>query len=91
MQERIRNCTNPIPDGGRDCRGLGADSETRTCNTQPCPGEYLQMCLIGFQYYWISLGSLFQNSRYEKLASYVLDRLPILLDFTGITISELKI
>ena len=40
MQERIRNCTNPIPDeGGKDCKSLGVDSETRTCNTQPCPGD----------------------------------------------------
>ena len=42
MQERIRNCTNPVPDkGGKDCSSLGDNSQTRTCNAIPCPGDYL--------------------------------------------------
>ena len=37
-QTRTRECNNPAPEhGGADCEGTG--SETRTCNTQECPGK----------------------------------------------------
>ena len=36
-QMRMRTCTNPVPqNGGKPC--MGAHSESRECNTQPCPG-----------------------------------------------------
>lgn len=39
-QMRTRTCTNPVPqNGGQPC--VGAHSETKECNTQPCPGTVL--------------------------------------------------
>ncbi|MBN3312119.1 HMCN1 protein, partial [Atractosteus spatula] len=35
-QKRLRQCNNPLPaNGGRHC--AGADSETRSCQSKPCP------------------------------------------------------
>ena len=35
---RMRTCTNPVPqNGGKPC--YGPTSESRECNTQPCPGK----------------------------------------------------
>ena len=37
-QTRTRTCTNPAPaHGGTDC--VGDSSETRNCNTHPCPSK----------------------------------------------------
>lgn len=37
-QKRLRQCNNPLPaNGGRHCPG--SDSETRSCQGKPCPGE----------------------------------------------------
>ena len=55
MQERIRNCTNPVPDnGGKDCSRLGADSQTRKCNAMPCPGDYPLYSQLVFWFLWDS-------------------------------------
>ncbi|MGH0125472.1 UNVERIFIED_CONTAM: hypothetical protein FKN15_054569 [Acipenser sinensis] len=36
VQKRIRQCNNPLPaNGGQHC--LGADTETRSCQSKPCP------------------------------------------------------
>ena len=38
-QERTRTCTNPKPKhGGKDC--VGAESQTRACNTQKCKSKF---------------------------------------------------
>ena len=38
-QSRSRSCDNPAPaHGGKDCKDLGAATESRPCNTHPCPG-----------------------------------------------------
>ena len=35
---RMRTCTNPVPqNGGKPC--YGSTTESRECNTQPCPGK----------------------------------------------------
>ncbi|KAL3852082.1 hypothetical protein ACJMK2_015769 [Sinanodonta woodiana] len=35
---RQRTCNNPIPqNGGQQCIGISKDSQTISCNTQPCP------------------------------------------------------
>ena len=38
---RRRSCTNPEPQfEGKDClSAIGPDTETKTCNTQKCPGK----------------------------------------------------
>jgi len=37
-QTRLRFCDNPVPDDGRlDCSDTNIDSETQSCNIQPCP------------------------------------------------------
>lgn len=37
-QKRLRQCNNPLPaNGGRHC--AGSDTETRSCQGKPCPGE----------------------------------------------------
>ena len=44
-QTRNRQCTNPPPaHGGRYCSGASSDS--RSCNTQPCPGKLLLLILL---------------------------------------------
>ena len=41
VQTRKRTCTNPpLANGGKNCSGLGPDSNTRQCNNQECPGIY---------------------------------------------------
>ncbi|MGH0173029.1 UNVERIFIED_CONTAM: hypothetical protein FKN15_020671 [Acipenser sinensis] len=36
VQKRLRQCNNPLPaNGGQHC--LGADTETRSCQSKPCP------------------------------------------------------
>ena len=41
-QQRSRSCTSPRPrNKGRDCSGLGARKQTRTCNIQTCTGKLL--------------------------------------------------
>lgn len=43
-QERTRKCTNPSPaHGGKDC--VGPKTETRSCNTDMCPGKSETLCL----------------------------------------------
>lgn len=38
VQKRLRRCNNPQPaNGGRHCSG--SDSETRSCQGKPCPGQ----------------------------------------------------
>lgn len=40
VKVRSRTCSNPFPQhGGQDCQGLGPSSESRHCNTHPCPGN----------------------------------------------------
>lgn len=37
-QKRVRQCNNPLPaNGGRHC--AGPETETRSCQGKPCPGE----------------------------------------------------
>lgn len=37
-QKRLRQCNNPLPaNGGRHC--AGSDTESRSCQGRPCPGE----------------------------------------------------
>ncbi|MGH0131433.1 UNVERIFIED_CONTAM: hypothetical protein FKN15_007170, partial [Acipenser sinensis] len=39
VQKRLRQCNNPLPaNGGQHC--LGADTETRSCQSKPCPGQF---------------------------------------------------
>ena len=41
-QTRTRTCTNPAPaHGGADC--VGESSETRNCNTHPCPSKIIEI------------------------------------------------
>lgn len=38
---RRRYCTNPEPRyGGRSCKRLGSNTDSKPCNKQNCPGEY---------------------------------------------------
>ena len=40
-QQRNRTCNNPTPmHGGKNCTLLGTSVETRTCNSNPCPGKF---------------------------------------------------
>ena len=59
-QVYTRACDKPAPaQGGSDCSGLGAASDTRLCNTHSCPGMY--------QYYRCNLSMQFcmiENERY---------------------------
>lgn len=44
-QQRTRICNNPPPaNGGRQCIGLGI--ETQSCNNQTCPGKYSIRCFF---------------------------------------------
>ena len=39
-QSRSRACDTPTPqNGGKDCTLLGEATETKSCNTNPCPGR----------------------------------------------------
>ena len=50
-QVRMRTCTNPVPQhGGKPC--MGSHSESRECNTQPCPGTTVIL-------YWCSTLHIF--------------------------------
>lgn len=47
---RSRSCSNPPPaNGGRNCHLLGKDSQSRRCNTKPCPvhGGYSRWYPLG--------------------------------------------
>ena len=38
---RTRSCDNPKPaHGGKDCSKLGPASESKACNSHPCPGMH---------------------------------------------------
>ena len=39
-QTRTRQCNDPAPiNGGKECEG--GDSETKNCNEDPCPGNFV--------------------------------------------------
>ena len=43
MKRRVRLCDHPAPEnGGKDCSGLGVDSETKPCTPpiKKCPGMH---------------------------------------------------
>lgn len=43
-QKRERLCNTPLPAyGGKNCSSLGLAIETRTCNTNNCPGRYMSV------------------------------------------------
>ena len=69
-QVRSRNCSNPKPQfGGKTCDHLGADDESRKCNTFFCPGAYILrkslrlvvMLLRGFKSSFLSLSRVFDE------------------------------
>lgn len=64
-QVRMRTCTNPVPQhGGKPC--MGSHSESRECNTQPCPGTTVIL-------YWCStLQIFFKWSRVIEVFFWIL-------------------
>ena len=43
IRTRVKLCDNPAPEnGGKDCSGLGKDSETKSCTPpiKKCPGKF---------------------------------------------------
>uniref|UniRef100_A0A7M5UUX8 Hemicentin-1 n=1 Tax=Clytia hemisphaerica TaxID=252671 RepID=A0A7M5UUX8_9CNID len=63
---RERTCTNPMPKGnGKDCTGLGPNTETRECKLADCPidGGYTQWSM--FEQCSVSCGiGVMKRSRY---------------------------
>lgn len=51
-QMRSRTCTNPVPqNGGKPCNG--PTSESKECNTQPCPGTFCyNTCFEDWKFNW---------------------------------------
>ena len=47
VQYRNRSCNKPVPMyGGNNCSLLGNASESRACNTDPCPGTYIHKFIL---------------------------------------------
>lgn len=47
IQKRLRQCNNPLPaNGGRHC--AGSDTEIRSCQGNPCPGQCLKILKLRF-------------------------------------------
>ena len=50
MATHTRKCDSPAPSrGGASCKGSSKDD--KPCNTNKCPGNYLNTCNVCFNYY----------------------------------------
>ena len=59
-QQRYRFCTDPLPvNGGKDCKELGPDTESKGCNRQSCQGKEI---ILHFFYYFYKCGFRFYLS-----------------------------